>query len=278
VGGNVVVDPVKAPGGWDHINSFTVVVKGSTFAAGGGFDKVTVPDQHNSPSKGPKDIVIITNSVVTNTATATSAGLTATAKAVVNVQAGPSNPGGGPLPSPWQTSDVGQVGAAGSASFAGTTFTVAGSGNEINGSKDELRYVYQQANGDATIVAKVLAVSKANDESSAGVMIRETLNANSTHASLLVTAAKGLQFKTRSTTGGTTSKTTVNGITAPYWVRVVRTGNTFTASRSSNGVTWTVVGSKSITMGASVYIGLSVNSKKDGTLSTGTFDNVTATP
>jgi hypothetical protein len=67
-------------------------------------------------------------------------------------------------------------------------------------------------------------------------------------------------------------------LTAPYWVRVVRADSTFTGYHSSNGSTWTTIGTQSITMGASVYIGLPVCSHLDGTLCTATLDNVTATP
>ena len=45
VGGNVVVNmssPNGAPGGWNHINSYTAVVKASAFTAGGGFGSVAV--------------------------------------------------------------------------------------------------------------------------------------------------------------------------------------------------------------------------------------------
>ncbi|MEO7099397.1 MAG: hypothetical protein ABI162_08550 [Luteolibacter sp.] len=55
-------------------------------------------------------------------------------------------------------------------------------------------------------------------------------------------------------------------------------GNVFTAYYSANGTTWTTVGSVTITMGSSVYIGLPVCSHINGTLCTSTLDNVTVTP
>src|SRR4030095_3748145 len=47
------------------------------------------------------------------------------------------------LPSPWQTADIGAVGAAGSASYSSGTFTIAGSGADIWGTADEVSYGYQ---------------------------------------------------------------------------------------------------------------------------------------
>jgi len=99
VGGNVVVDPVKAPGGWDYINRYSAVIKASTFGTAG-FGSVMVPDQHNSPSKLGVNQISTTprDSFVTNTAsavTASAGGLSVTATATVNVHPPPTGSGGG---------------------------------------------------------------------------------------------------------------------------------------------------------------------------------------
>jgi regulation of enolase protein 1 (concanavalin A-like superfamily) len=182
------------------------------------------------------------------------------------------------LPVPWQTGDIGTVGAAGSSSWSNNVFTVTGSGADIYGTADAFRYTYQTASGDCTIVARVATVQNVNVWSKAGVMIRETLNANSTHASMYITPGSGSSFQSRVTTGGTSTATTLTGIVAPYWVRVARSGSTFTASQSPDGTNWTTVGTTTITMATNVYIGLPMCSHLDGTLGTATMDNVTATP
>ncbi len=86
VSGNVVIDTTKAPGGWDHLNSYTVIIKGSTFGTAG-FGGLSIPSQHNSPSKlGCEEITPKpTTSVVVNTAKATVGSLVATATATVTV-------------------------------------------------------------------------------------------------------------------------------------------------------------------------------------------------
>jgi hypothetical protein len=55
-----------------------------------------------------------------------------------------------------------------------------------------------------------------------------------------------------------------------------RAGNTFTASVSTNGTSWTIVGTQSIAMAASIQVGLAVTSHADGALATAGFTNVTA--
>lgn len=62
------------------------------------------------------------------------------------------------------------------------------------------------------------------------------------------------------------------------WVRLVRSGNTITASKSVNGAIWTTVGSKTVTMATNCYIGLAVSSGSNSTLNTSQFSNVSVTP
>jgi hypothetical protein len=184
---------------------------------------------------------------------------------------------GGAIPAPWVAQDIGAVGAAGSESYDGSAYTVNGSGAGIWSTSDEFRYIYQTASGDCDVRARVTGVT-GDALARAGVMIRETLNTGSKHAAMLLTSGQGATFERRTSTGGTTAATNASSLTAPSWVRVQRVGNKFTASASSDGVTWTTIGTANITMGANVYIGLAGSSQVDGALSTATLDNVTAVP
>ena len=157
---------------------------------------------------------------------------------------------------------------------------VIGSGVDIWNTAHEFRYAYQSASGDCSIVARVVSVQGTDPWAKAGVMIRETLNANSSQASAFVTPNNGVAFQYRTSTGASSGNVNTTGLVAPYWVKVVRSGSTFTSYRSSTGASgsWTQIGSVTISMGSSVYIGLGVTSHNDGTLCTAKFDNVTATP
>jgi phosphatidylserine/phosphatidylglycerophosphate/cardiolipin synthase-like enzyme len=206
----------------------------------------------------------------------TMAGLTATS-ATSSFSTGTSSGGSGgtiTLTGGWTSKDIGTVGAAGTASVSGGTFTVKGSGADIWGTADEFRFVYKQLTGDGSIVARVTGITNQNAWSKAGVMMRETLNAGSKHATMFVSSAKGLAFQRRTSTNGTSASTAGALASAPYWVKVTRSGATFTAYQSSNGLTWTAVGSATMNMTATIYVGLAVTSHADGALSTGTFDNV----
>ena len=184
----------------------------------------------------------------------------------------------GPLPSGWSTRDIGAVGAAGSASYSSGTYTLKGSGVDIWGTADEFRFAYTTLTGDGTITARISTLSATDTWTKAGVMMRETLTAGSKHASMFVSSAKGLAFQRRAATGGTSTHTSGGTSTAPHWVRVTRRGNTFSAYVSSDGSTWTLVGSQATTMTSTIYVGLALTSHRDGALATASVTNVAMTP
>lgn len=182
------------------------------------------------------------------------------------------------LPAGWGSDDIGTTGLLGDASFSGGTYTLEGSAAAIGGTADGFRFAWQQLTGDGSIVARVSQNQNTDAWARAGVEIRESLAANSKHVAMVTTATQGPQLLSRATTGGTT--TTVNGTAATFtatWVRLARVGNVITASRSTDGVTWTTVGSVTVSMSSAVYIGL-LSSATDATkLNAAKFTNVTLT-
>jgi fibronectin type 3 domain-containing protein len=183
------------------------------------------------------------------------------------------------LPSPWVNVDVGTVSATGTATSSNGIFTIDGSGASISSRNDEFQYVYQTAGGDCSVIARVADIENTHSQAKAGIMIRETTSGRSRYAAVLVTPGSGVQFQRRTSTGGTTATSTANGITAPRWIRLTRTGNTLRAYHSTNGTTWTQFGgNRTVVMATTTTMGLAVCSRVDGTLCTATMDNVTASP
>jgi glucuronoarabinoxylan endo-1,4-beta-xylanase len=191
------------------------------------------------------------------------------------------------VPSPWVAQDlgfagvVGTKGLAGSESLSNGVFTVAGSGDDIWGTSDGCRFVGVTNGGNCTIIARVAALEVPTNVtidvwSKAGVMIRSSLASNAPNAFIAVTPSNGVAWQTRSTTGGSTVNAATTGLTAPYWVKLVRSGNVFTGFRSPDGTNWTQQGSTTITMSSPVYVGLAVAAHNSSGMVTVTFDNVTA--
>jgi endonuclease/exonuclease/phosphatase family metal-dependent hydrolase len=172
------------------------------------------------------------------------------------------------LPASWSTADIGAVGATGSATG---NFTVTGAGADIWGGVDAFRFAYTTLTGDGTIVTQALTLANVNAWTKGGVMMRESLASNSRHAFMLVSPGKGLAFQRRVVTGSDSTHTTGGAGTAPAWLKLTRSGNVFTGYRSADGVNWTFVGSDTIAMNATIYVGIAVSSHVSGVLATGTF-------
>ncbi|MFO1476466.1 MAG: carbohydrate-binding protein [Verrucomicrobiota bacterium] len=179
------------------------------------------------------------------------------------------------LPAPWSTADIGPVGATGSASGNSGMFEVTGSGADIESTADEFRYVYQNSTGDGSLIARVTAQDNSNPWAKAGIMMRETTDADSRNAAVLVTPGNGVTFQRRTSKGAATTVTVVAGLAAPLWLKLKRAGNSFSGYWSHDGVVWTQVGtSQTISMPSAATAGLAVTSHADGTLCSGRMDNV----
>jgi len=182
--------------------------------------------------------------------------------------------GGTTLPAPWRDADVGAVPLAGSATYASGTFTASGSGADVWGTSDAFHFVYQQLSGDGSIEARVASVQQADAWSKAGVMIRETLDANAKNAFMAASAAHGVALQWRSSAGATSLKSAGSLPAPPRWLRLVRSGSTVTGMESVDGTTWTTVGTVSIAMTSTVYVGLAVTSHTTSASATAVIDQV----
>ena len=174
--------------------------------------------------------------------------------------------------------DIGSPNIAGSASLSNGIYTVSGNGIDIFKTSDQFHYDYENVSGNTTIAAEVTSVSAANSWSKAGVMIRASTAANSPFADVVFTPGGYLAFQWRSTAGGSCSQSVVGGQASPRYVKLVRTGNAFTAFYSINGTTWYQIGSSvTIAMADPVTAGLAVTSVSPSKLCTATFANVSVT-
>jgi len=187
-------------------------------------------------------------------------------------------PSYGPLPAPWADADVGSVGIPGLASYnSGTsTFTVEGSGADIWNTADAFHFAYQQQTGNFQVIARVAAVQNTNSWAKAGVMIRETLDASSSFVDTFLTPGNGAGFQARNGTGANATHIQGANVTAPYWVKLTRSGNVFTSAISPDGNTWTPLGSTTVAMASTVYVGLAVTAHDNTLINTSAFDNVNA--
>jgi len=160
------------------------------------------------------------------------------------------------------------------------TLIMNGTGTDIWANSDQLRFAYKSLKGNGSIVARVDSVSNTNGWAKAGVMIRETTQAGSANGVVAVTPGNGITFQWRATTDDVSSNVGVTGFSAPYWVKLTRTGTTLTAQYSGDGAQWTDLTpttAPTFTMASDVYIGLAVTSHASDVVCGAKFSNVSTT-
>jgi hypothetical protein len=239
--------------GHDQFGNTLIVQPAFTWSASSG--TVSSTGLYTAPASG-----------TSATVTATSGSLSASA--AITLQQG--------LTSSWVDADVGGPALTGSASGS-STITVSGSGYDIWGEADQFNFASQTLTGDGTIVAHVASQQNTDPWAKAGVMVRETTAAGATFADVVLTPGNGAHFQYRTSTSGSAADVAGPSIAASSWVKLVRSGTTLTGYVSTDGVSWTLVGSTSISMAATVQVGLAVTAHNNTLLGTAVFDHVSIT-
>jgi hypothetical protein len=247
---------------------------------------VTIPDGATSVNvtlTPIDDAVVDPDEVVTlNLAAAAAYEIGSPASASLTIQ---DDEGPEPIQLPWTAQNVGSVGTGngssvttGGGSNGSDRFSLVGSGT-LNAptSSDGFHFVSMPVTGDCEITARVVNNDSSSNSRRAGVMIRESNAAGSRHAAMLLrgtNSSTAAWFVYRSNTGGNSGNIPGSNVAAPYWVRLLRSGNSFTSFISADGLTWTTVGTQSIAMGANPLVGLAVASGSTTAFNSAAFDNV----
>lgn len=188
---------------------------------------------------------------------------------VLTVQASPINLGRNSI-------DI-NTGLAGATIREGDAIRLRAGGHDIWGGADGIRFVYVEVPGDLTIVARVAELHATHGDgwTKAGVMVRDSLDANSKHVATLITSGNGVQMVRREQTGGESFDNNPKGLNVPIWLKLERVGNTFTSSYSTNGVDWVHVASHQVEMTGTVFVGLVLTAHgEENGLAEALFDNI----
>jgi hypothetical protein len=152
---------------------------------------------------------------------------------------------------------------------------MTGSGIDIWSNADEFHFAYKEFTGAGTIIAKVESVQNTQEFAKAGVMIRDTLDADSRYVGVFITPENGVRFQYRNDIGAITDRQFVEDITAPYWVKLERTsGGLVRAYYSADGATWERFNLTQVSMDTPMYIGLAVTSHEAALTCEAKFSNV----
>ena len=178
---------------------------------------------------------------------------------------------------PWQDTDLGSVGLSGGVALSSNALTVLGSGADIWGAADACHFLYQSVSGNGTFTARVAAQVASDLWAKAGVMVRESTATNARHVFMCVTPNEGVAFQNRPGVGGSSYSVGIGGLIAPYWVRLVRSGSSFSGYASPDGTSWTQMGGATNISGfaSNALWGLAVTAHNNSLASAAVFDNIT---
>jgi outer membrane protein assembly factor BamB len=183
----------------------------------------------------------------------------------------------GACPSGWTCSDIGTVAPGpGSQTLSGGTWNVTGFGNDIWGTSDSFHFVDQTLAADGSMSARIVSQTNGSSWAKGGLMMRLTTDPGSPYYAIFVTPSNGIAVQWRSAQGGTTSQVTTPG-TVPLFVRIFRSGTTYSAYTSPDGSTWTLVPGSTQTLPnltGSLLEGFAVTSHNTGQYSTVVYDTV----
>jgi beta-glucanase (GH16 family) len=183
------------------------------------------------------------------------------------------------LPDEWLSSDINSPIFPGSASYdsSSATWIVSAGGTNISGTADQFNFVRESLDGDGIVIAQVTSETAADPGSDAGIMMRTDTTSSSAFASVDLTPSDGVIFSWRSSAGAAANSVAVSSIAAPEWLKLMRSGDGFAGFYSSDGVTWTQIGTTQIfATPTSMQVGLVVSAHSNSAMETADFANVSA--
>lgn len=181
-------------------------------------------------------------------------------------------------PADFVSVDVGSPGIAGSAKRVATGWDIIAGGADIWEKSDQFHFVYKPVDADFDVVVRIESFSPAHLYSKAGLMIRETLDADSAHLMLVVFAENAprnnnlgiyeMQFRARTGTDCQAVYPVVRPPAQPEfpaaypntWLRVQRQGDQFSAFASTDGQSWRLYGSQTVSLARRLLVGPALTS------------------
>jgi lysophospholipase L1-like esterase len=202
------------------------------------------------------------------------------------------------LAAPWVHRDIGAMltngAAAAVTSAVGVGFSLRtasigyGSNSGNNQYSDDFSFVNTGMSGDGTVTVRVRPSMWSGNYATAGVMVRQDTAPGSPFAAVNIGPRAGTSFLHRDIASSSTATTTAQSdLTAWYtawyqssgsvawWLRISRSGSTFTGSWSTDGAVWSTIAASTQTMPADVLVGVMVHGDNNWNPMTATLDQIT---
>jgi len=187
------------------------------------------------------------------------------------------------IPRPWNSQDVGPTEAPTFVRFEADSVRLSSAGRGSTGETGPRRFaggkahgagrrqeggfhfVYRSMRGDGEIVARVVPGAGAVS-ADAGLVVRRDLTEDAPMAFVGDVSGQSPAIR-RGLHGGRQRANLAAGderVVGPYWVRLVRRGDTITAFRSKDGRDWAETGKETVPLNETAYVGLALASDASG--------------
>jgi hypothetical protein len=176
------------------------------------------------------------------------------------------------------SNDVGDCKIEGSLSYdpVKDTYALTGAGFNIWGESDAFHYAWKEIEGDFVLTADIAFGNKkaeSNAHRKLGLLIRETLDADSPYADVAIHGDGLTSLQYRLEKGGETQELqSINK--APAQIQLERKGNTIIIRTDDNIASGTQDAEIEIQLPVKSYVGLFICSHEDNILETAYFSNV----
>jgi regulation of enolase protein 1 (concanavalin A-like superfamily) len=175
-------------------------------------------------------------------------------------------------------SDIGSPFKQGATRQVTGGYDITAGGIDIWEASDQFHYAYIKQTGDFDLMVRLESLSMPNLYTKAGIMARESLEAGSPHAYLMVFADNsprnknngGYEFQYRETAGGPSAAIYPGDYTSEkpkfpvrypsVWLRLKRNRDSFESFYSEDGAIWKLYAEHDLKLNGTVYLGLAVTS------------------
>jgi hypothetical protein len=177
--------------------------------------------------------------------------------------------------------DVGGPARKGSTEFNAATgeYRIAGSGANIWAKQDQFQYAWKEMPGNFTVTATLEFLGKGEDHRKAGIMVRQSLDADSPYGDFVIhgSGMPGLQWRGNQGEDTNTFDLPFDG-PGKYTMMLVRSGVGITVSLGKNGGELKQVLRTEVTLKNPVLVGLVVCAHNANNMETVVFSNVSIEP
>lgn len=182
------------------------------------------------------------------------------------------------LPAGWRSSGVNSPKLVGRTYVYRGCLELSGSGADIWRSADQFQFMHVKADGDFDLSCRVASMTFGTSSyARAGIMVRDSLSPEAANVLIAITPGAGILYQSRDKNLAKTTvihKQTDQGFRAPYFVRLIRRGETFSGYYSSDGREWTLLGSSTAYIRHGSEVGFGVCATNNNMLCTAIFDSI----